>query len=464
MIDETHDPARRSWVAAANGHADFPIQNLPFGVFSPPGEGPRGGVAIGDHILDLHLAAQSDVLGETQAAAEAAAGPVLNPLLARDPAERRALRRRLSALLAEGAPERQTTETWLHPAAHCHLHLPARIGDYTDFYAGIHHAMTVGKLFRPQNPLTPNYKHVPIGYHGRASSVRASGVPVRRPNGQRLPQGAQSPEFGPCQRLDFELELGIWIGQGNALGEPLPIAEAGHHIAGLCLLNDWSARDIQAWEYQPLGPFLAKSFHTTISPWIVTAEALAPFRTAQPARPAGDPLPLPYLRDKADQTQGAYAIALEVMISTADMRRQGIRAHRLSRSEAANLYWTLAQLVAHHTSGGCNLQPGDLLGSGTISAPDAGGPGSLLEMTGGGTVPITLPGGETRTFLLDGDEISLRGRAVMAGYVSIGFGACTARIEPAMLARDEARKMFFSEEKNQNTFGSPPLPRSGPWP
>jgi fumarylacetoacetase len=437
-IDETHDPERRSWVASANGHGDFPIQNLPFGVFSPPGGSPRGGVAIGDHILDLSLAARSDLLGEVLPAAEAAAGTVLNPLLARDPGARRALRRRLSALLAEGAEGRRETETWLHAATECRLHLPARIGDYTDFYAGIHHAMSVGKLFRPQNPLTPNYKHVPIGYHGRASSVRGSGAPVRRPNGQRRPPGAVTPQFGPCERLDFELELGVWIGQGNALGEPVPIADASTHIAGLCLLNDWSARDIQAWEYQPLGPFLAKSFHTTISPWLVTAEALAPFRTAQPPRPPGDPPPLPYLWDEGDQARGAYAIELEVLIATEAMRRHGIAAHRISRSAAAHLYWTLAQLVAHHTSGGCDLHPGDLLGSGTISAPDEAGLGSLLELTAGGASPITLPGGETRTFLMDGDEVTLRGRAVRDGYVGIGFGPCVGRIAPAPLERDYA--------------------------
>ncbi len=433
-IDETHDPDRRSWLVSANGHADFPIQNLPFGVFSPPGEGPRGGVAIGDHILDLSLAARSDLLGDARPAAQAASGPVLNPWLARDPAERRALRQHLSALLAEGATERQETETWLHRAAECRLHVPAAIGDYTDFYAGIHHATTVGTLFRPQNPLTPNYKHVPIGYHGRASSVRASGTSVRRPNGQRLPPGAQAPHFGPCERLDFELELGVWIGQGSALGEPVPIADASQHIAGLCLLNDWSARDIQAWEYQPLGPFLAKNFHTTISPWIVTAEALAPFRTAQPPRPAGDPQPLPYLWNAADQAHGAYAIDLDVLIATAAMRSQGLAAQRLSHSAATHLYWTPCQLVAHHTSGGCNLQPGDLLGSGTISAPDESGLGSLLELTRGGASPITLPGGETRTFLMDGDEVTLRGRAVIDGYAGIGFGPCTARIAPARLA------------------------------
>jgi fumarylacetoacetase len=434
-IDETHDPALESWVAAANGHRDFPIQNLPLGVFSPPAGAPRGGVAIGDSILDLAAAAQSGLLtGEALDAARAGAGGELNGLLALPPASRRALRRRLSALLARGAPEAAEVATWLHQAAACTLHLPARIGDYTDFYAGIHHALNVGRQFRPDNPLLPNYKHVPIGYHGRASSVRASGTPVRRPRGQTLPPGAETPVFGPSQRLDIELELGVWIGQGNALGAPIAIDQAEDHIAGLSLLNDWSARDLQAWEYQPLGPFLAKNFLTTVSPWIVTAEALAPFRIPQPPRPAGDPQPLPYLWSAADQATGAYALELEVTITTDAMRQAGLAPHRLASGPASNLYWTLAQLVTHHASGGCNLTPGDLLGTGTISTPDPTGVGSLLELTQGGRQPVALPGGETRSFLADGDEIALAGRAVAPGYVAIGFGECRGRIAPAAAA------------------------------
>jgi fumarylacetoacetase len=431
-IDETHDPALISWIVSANGHPDFPIQNLPLGVFSPPEGGPRGGVAIGDMILDLSQAARSDLMGPAQAAAEAGAGPTLNPLLGLPSGERRALRRRLSGLLAAGAAERAQLESWLHPVIDCALHLPARIGDYTDFYAGIHHAVNVGRLFRPDNPLLPNYKHVPIGYHGRASSVRPSGEMVRRPSGQRLPQGAEVPVFGPSQRLDIELELGVWIGPGNALGEPIAIGDANDHIAGLCLLNDWSARDLQAWEYQPLGPFLAKNFMTTVSPWIVTAEALAPFRIAQPPRGQDDPAPLPYLLGAADQAKGAYAITLEVLIQTRAMRQAGLEPHRLGRGPAANLYWTVAQLVAHHASGGCNLNPGDLLGTGTISTPDDSGLGSLLELTRGGQKPIALPGGETRAFLEDGDLIDLAGRATAEGYVSIGFGPCQGMITPAV--------------------------------
>ncbi len=430
MIDETHDPARTSWVDSANGHADFPIQNLPFGVFSPNGGAPRGGVAIGEAILDLSLAARSPLLkGEATAAAEAAAGPALNPLLGLAPVARRALRRRLSELLAAGSPDRAEVETWLYPATACVLHLPAAIGDYTDFYAGIHHALNVGRQFRPDNPLLPNYKHVPIGYHGRASSIRVSGAPVRRPSGQRKAPDADAPIFGPAQRLDLELELGVWIGQGNDLGAPIAIGEAGQHIAGLCLLNDWSARDLQAWEYQPLGPFLAKNFMTTISPWIVTAEALAPFRIAQPARPEGDPRPMDYLWDEADQAAGAYALDLEVFLSTRQMREQSSAPVRISRSAAAHLYWTAAQMVAHHTIGGCDLRPGDLFGTGTISTPDDTGLGSLLELTRGGAQPTTLPTGEARTFLQDGDELSLVGHARADGFVGIGFGPCSGIVE-----------------------------------
>ncbi|MDP3749529.1 MAG: fumarylacetoacetase [Phenylobacterium sp.] len=432
QLDETHDPAATSWVESANGHRDFPLQNLPLGVFSPPGGAPRCGVAIGDQILDLSLAAQSGLMVTVRDAVNAAADRTLNALLACPSSERRVLRRRLSELLKVGAPDRAEVETWLYPAPGCAMHLPARIGDYTDFYAGIHHARNVGALFRPDNALLPNYKYVPIGYHGRSSSVRPSGTPVRRPSGQRLPPGADTPVFGASQRLDIELELGVWIGQGNDLGEPIPITSADPHIAGLCLLNDWSARDLQAWEYQPLGPFLAKNFLTTVSPWVVTAEALAPFRTSQPARPAGDPPPLPYLWSESDQACGAYAIDLEVQISTEAMRRDSLPPHRLAVGSAANLYWTLAQLVTHHASGGCNLNPGDLLGTGTISTPDDTGLGSFLELTQGGQQPIALPSGETRAFLQDGDAITLTGRAVANGYVSIGFGECLGLITSAL--------------------------------
>jgi fumarylacetoacetase len=427
--DATHDPELRSWVASAQGHPDFPIQNLPFGVFAPNGDVPRGGVAIGDSVLDLHVLADSGLLtGDAQDACRAASGSALNPLLAMGTGPRRVLRQALSALLATGAPPRPAL---LHPAARCTMHVPARVGDYTDFYAGIHHARTVGNLFRPDNPLTPNYKWMPIGYHGRASSLQVSGCDVRRPNGQRRRSGSDEPSFGPCERLDYEMELGIFIGTSNALGSPIPIAEASDHIAGYCLLNDWSARDLQAWESQPLGPFLAKSFRTSISPWIITPEALAPFRAAQAPRPEGDPQPLPYLHDAGDQKSGALDLELEVLLVTPAQRQGGAPAHRLSLGNALNLYWTPAQLIAHHTSNGCNLGSGDLLGSGTISSATRDGYGSLLEITSGGREKLQLPGGEERGFLQDGDEVILRARARRAGFATIGFGDCRGRVLPA---------------------------------
>jgi fumarylacetoacetase len=431
MIDETHDPARKSWVASANGHTDFPIQNLPLGIFSTDGGAARCGVAIGDKILDVSAINRAGLLAGLDV--EKLSGATLNAFLALGAPARRALRARLSELLSEEATSRarETLAPALHDAAHCEMHLPCAIGDYTDFFAGIHHAVNAGKNFRPDNPLLPNYKYVPIAYHGRASSIRPSGGLVRRPNGQRKPASESVPSFGPSRNLDYELELGIWIGPGNALGHPVPIAAAGAHIAGVCLLNDWSARDIQGWEYQPLGPFLAKNFCSTISPWIVTAEALAPFRIPQPTRPEGDPSPLPYLWDEADQRHGALDIGLEVFLLTPTMRDQKIPAHRLSRGDTSHLYWTPAQMVAHHTGGGCDLRAGDLFGSGTISTPDESGFGSLLEITQGGRKPIDLPSGETRRFLEDGDEVIFRAHAVRDGAVSIGLGECRGIVAPA---------------------------------
>lgn len=432
-IDQTHDLKRKSWVASANGHADFPIQNLPFGVFSASGGAPRGGVAIGDSILDLKAALEAGLFqGEARRAAEAASAGTLNGFLALGAAARQALRARLSEILTEGSKDRGAAEKALHASADCKLHLPARIGDYTDFYVGIHHATHVGQLFRPDQPLMPNYKYVPIGYHGRASSVLPSGVPVRRPRGQSKAPDAAAPTVGPSARLDYELELGVWIGDGNALGEPIAIGQAAEHVAGFCLLNDWSARDIQAWEYQPLGPFLGKSFATTISPWIVTSEALAPFRTAQTARPAGDPVPLPYLLDDKDQREGGLALELEVLLLTPGLKEKGLAPHKLSASNARYMYWTVAQMVAHHTSNGCNLQPGDLLGTGTISGTEHAESGSLLESSNGGKEPVRLESGEERRFLVDGDEIVLRARGRRDGYASIGFGDCRAVILPAL--------------------------------
>ncbi|MCI4591306.1 fumarylacetoacetase [Sphingobium sp. BYY-5] len=426
--DETHDPRRTSWVESAQEHQDFPVQNLPFGLFSIEGMRPRAGVAIGDMVLDLPACANAGLL--PAAVAPLCAGEVLNGLMALPATQRVALRRRLSELLSDPA-HRAAVEPMLHAAVDCTLHLPARIGDYTDFYVGIHHANNIGRQFRPDNPLLPNYKYVPIGYHGRASSVRPSGEPLVRPRGQRKPPEADAPLFGPTVRLDYELELGVWIGLGNDLGTPIPIGQAAAHIAGFCLLNDWSARDFQAWEYQPLGPFLAKNFHSTISPWVVTPEALAPFRIAQPARPEGDPAPLAYLSDSDDQTHGALGLALEVELSSAAMRAGGHAPLRLSRGPASNMYWTVQQIVTHHASNGCNLQPGDLLGTGTISALGRDGYGSLMELSSGGREPITLPTGETRTFLEDGDEVTLRARGEADGAVPIGFGECRARVLPA---------------------------------
>ncbi|MET4729105.1 fumarylacetoacetase [Lysobacter enzymogenes] len=427
-IDASHDPALRSWVEEAQGDAQFPIQNLPYGIFSPPGEPARAGVAIGERILDLRAAAAAGLL--PQDAAPALRGDSLNALFALEPAVRAALRLSLSRLLSDeaGAP---ALRPGLHRAEACALHLPMRIGDYTDFYTGIHHAENVGRLFRPDRPLLANYKHLPIGYHGRASSVRASGEPVRRPHGQWLAVDAAAPQFGPSRRLDYELELGVWIGRGNRLGEPVPLAEAHAHIAGLCLLNDWSARDLQSWEYQPLGPFLGKSFLTTVSPWVVSAEALAPFAIAAPARPAGDPALLPYLDDPGDRALGGYAIELQVALRTARMRRDGARAQTLARTAASRMYWTVAQMIAHHTSNGCNLQPGDLLGSGTVSGPGEDECGSLLERSRGGLQPLRLDNGESRSFLEDGDELCLTATAQAPGWVSIGFGECRGLVVEA---------------------------------
>ena len=428
MIDETHDPNRSSWVETADGHPEFPVQNLPLGIFSEARGRPRPGVAIGDYIFDLAGGVNAGLLPEFPP--EDLSAGTLNAVLAWPAAERTALRRTISDTLCDRRYE-GLARPLLHDRQSGALHLPASIGDYTDFYAGIHHATNVGRQFRPGNPLLPNYKNMPIGYHGRASSVRPSELPVIRPWGQRLQSGSETPEFHPTSRLDFELELGIWIARGNALGQPIDIADAPDYIAGLCLLNDWSARDIQAWEYQPLGPFLAKSFHTTVSPWIVTAEALEPFRIAQAPRPAEDPRPLPHLWSDQDQRSGAFNIRFEVDISSKKMREASLPPHRLSSVSAAHLYWTIAQMIAHHSSNGCNLRPGDLFGSGTISGPAAESFGSLLEITQGGSKPITLPTGETRTFLIDGDEIVISAFADAPNRVQIGFGTCRASIAPA---------------------------------
>ncbi len=419
-LDATHNPKLASWVESANDPAgDFPIQNLPFGVFRRKGtqETPRGGVAIGDQVFDL-------------AALGFKTGPTLNPLAAAGPAAWRALRALLSETLSNPKHTKKFTRH-LVPMKKAELFLPVAIGDYSDFYAGIYHAENVGRMFRPDNPLLPNYHWVPIGYHGRASSVVVSGTPVVRPRGQIKPPDKPAPATGPSRRLDFELELGIVIGPGNPLGKPVKIGRAHAHIFGLTLFNDWSARDMQAWEYQPLGPFLAKSFASTMSPWIVTLDALAPFRCPAFARPVGQPAPLPYLTDATDQREGGYAIEMEMYLRSAAMRAKKLPPLRLTRSNFRHAYWTAAQIVTHQASNGCNMQPGDLLGSGTISGPTPDALGSMLELTQGGKAPITLPGGEQRSFLEDGDEVIQRSRCVREGYASIGFGEAAGTIRPA---------------------------------
>ncbi|WP_440533176.1 fumarylacetoacetase [Variovorax sp. YR566] len=417
-LNATHDPKLRSWVASANeAGTDFPIQNLPLGRFRMAGssEAFRIGVAIGDQVLDLRAAGLVDT-------------DDMNVLMNAGIKDRQALRAAISAGLAEGSDKQAAWSKALLAQAKAEMTVPCRIGDYTDFYTGIHHATTVGKLFRPDQPLLPNYKWVPIGYHGRASSIVVSGQSFKRPQGQTKAPDAASPSFGPSKRLDYELELGFLVGRGNAQGEPIAIGEAEDHLFGVTLLNDWSARDVQAWEYQPLGPFLSKNFASSLSPWIVTMEALAPFR-AKFERPAEDPQPLPYLDSASNRESGALDITLEVLLQTAKMRAEGVAPALLTRgntTEAA--YWTAAQLIAHHTVNGCNLQPGDLLGSGTLSGPKPDEAGSMMELTLGGKQPITLPNGEKRTFLEDGDTLIIRGYCERAGAVRIGLGEVSGTV------------------------------------
>ena len=433
-IDATHDPSLTSWVDSANRpECDFPLQNLPFAVFRRAGSGEplRCGVGIGDAVLDLTaLGAAAPRSGPAAEALAACAAPALNGLMALGPAAALALRRTLSELLRSGSPHAAALASALVPQAGAEFAVPAHIGDYTDFYTSIHHATAVGRLFRPDQPLLPNYKWVPIAYHGRASSIGVSGQQVRRPHGQLMPRGAERPHLAPSERLDYELELGVLIGSGNALGEPIALEHAERHVFGLCLLNDWSARDVQAWEYQPLGPFLAKNFATTVSPWVVTLEALAPFR-APWQRPAADPAPLPYLDGVALRAAGALDISLSVALETARMRERSAPPVQLSQSNFRDSYWSLAQMVTHHTVNGCNLAPGDLLGTGTQSGPQPHEAGSLLELTGGGKQPVVLPDGETRTFLADGDRVILRAWCERTGLRRIGFGEAAGTVCPA---------------------------------
>lgn len=434
-LNETHDVNLKSWVAGAmSGNTDFPIQNLPFAIFRRSGtdEAFRGGVAIGDQIVDLAaVSTRSLFQGLAQEAAIAGAQNSLNALMALGEPAWSALRLALSRSLREGSAQQAALQACLVAQGEAEYALPAQIGDYTDFYTSIFHATNIGKLFRPDNPLMPNYKWVPIGYHGRASSVSVSPQEFSRPVGQTMAPGATTPDVGPCKRLDIELELGIFIGAGNKLGSRIPITQADEHVFGICLLNDWSARDIQAWEYQPLGPFLAKNFATTISPWVVTMEALAPFRTA-PVRPEGDPEPLSYLDSPRNRTHGALDLELEVSLQTSKMREAGMPAQRLAQTNYRHAYWTIAQMVAHHTINGCNLQAGDLFGSGTLSGPSLDQAGALIEITQGGKAPITLPNGETRTFLDDGDTVVIRGWCRKDGTARIGFGECVGTVLAAI--------------------------------
>lgn len=410
-LDRTHDPEHDAWVESARG-SDFPIQNLPFCVFSLKNGSPRGGIGIGDRILDL-------------AALGLKTGPTLNGVAALGRKKQAALRGAAFEYLLK-KNYRKPKAKFVHPAKRCELFLPLAIGDYSDFFTGIHHASNMGKMLRPDNPLLPNYKWVPIGYHGRGSSIVVSGTPVRRPMGQVKPPEAAAPAFGPSRRLDYEAELGFVVGSGNALGKRIPIGKAQDHLFGVMLLNDWSARDLQAWEYVPLGPFLAKSFASTVSPWVVTLDALVPFRCPAFPREAQDPRPLPYLYDWEDQQNGGYDITLEMHLRTAKMKQPV----RLSRASFRDAYWTPAQMVAHQSSNGCNLQPGDLIGSGTISGTVAGSEGSIMELTRGGKSPVSLPGGETRAFLEDGDEVTETAYCERQGFARIGFGTATGVIQP----------------------------------
>ncbi|WP_189377526.1 fumarylacetoacetase [Thalassotalea profundi] len=434
LLNETHEPSLKSWVVSANSvTTDFPIQNLPFAIFKQKevNQAFRGGVAIGDQVIDLEALYEKNIFTDrVQEALKACAKDQLNDFMAMGKVAWSSLRLALSKALREGASEQKVISECLVPQTDIDYALPCRIGDYTDFYTSIHHATSVGKKFRPDNPLLPNYKWVPIGYHGRSSSIEVSGQTFKRPKGQTKAPTATEPSFGPCKRLDYELEVGIFIGKGNTLGEPISIENAEDHVFGLCIFNDWSARDIQGWEYQPLGPFLSKNFASTVSPWIVTMEALAPYR--QPwTRDEQDPQPMPYLESTQNRNIGAFNIQLQALLETAQMRSQVEPAVQLSQSNFNDSYWTVAQMVAHHTVNGCNLQSGDMFGSGTQSGPTPDQAGSMLELSNAGSEPISLPNGETRTFLEDGDNVIMKGWCQKEGAARIGFGEVSAIILPA---------------------------------
>ena len=432
VLNETHDLNLRSWVSSANAEdTDFPIQNLPFAEFRRQGSDEvfRGGVAIGDQIVDL-AAAQSLFSGEAAEGATACAETTLNNFMGMGQSVWSALRLALSRMLREGAAEQLALEACLVAQSDAEFALPCVIGDYTDFYTSVFHATSVGKLFRPDNPLLPNYKWVPIGYHGRSSSIDVSGQEFKRPCGQTKAPDATEPSFGPCKRLDYELEMGIYIGKGNDLGAPIALDDSDQHVFGFCLFNDWSARDIQAWEYQPLGPFLAKNFASTVSPWIVTNEALLPYR-AEFTRDAADPQPMPYLSSDKNSSEGALDVKLQVLLQTEKMRAAGEAPTQVSQSNFIHSYWTVAQMVAHHTVNGCNLRPGDFFGSGTQSGPEHEEGGSLLELSRGGKEAFSLPNGEQRTFLEDGDAVVMRGFCEKEGAARIGFGEVVSTVLPA---------------------------------
>jgi len=433
--DATLDPSLRSFVESANdGKTDFPIQNLPYGVGGRPGEQPRAFVAIGDAALDLAVCSRAGYFKHIAVeAADVFARPALNEFLAFGPGVWRDVRERISEMLREDTPtlrdDAETRDAAIIPRSDLEMGVPVLVGDYTDFYASIHHATNVGSMFRPDNPLMPNYKHLPVGYHGRASSIMPTGAPVRRPMGQVMGPEDESPRFAPSRLLDYELEMGAVIGVGNPLGQRVPVSEAFERIFGLLLVNDWSARDVQKWEYQPLGPFNAKNFATTVSPWIITLAALRPFHVDPPSRAPDDPPLLDYLVNPGG---GAYDVTLEVAIETEQMRRSGAEPHVVSRGSFKDMYWTLGQMLAHHTSTGCNMRPGDVIASGTVSGPEESARGCLLELTWRGENPVRLPSGEERTFLQDADAVILRGRCESEGAAPIGFGECRAEILPAV--------------------------------
>jgi fumarylacetoacetase len=434
QINETHDINLTSWVESANiKGCDFPIQNLPFAEFRPKNtnEEFRGGVAIGDQVIDLAKLSHLNIFtGDAKTALDAASESTLNTFMGLGEQYWSALRLALSKALREGAQQQKEMQSTLIAQADIEFSLPCRIGDYTDFYTSIYHATAVGSLFRPDNPLLPNYKWVPIGYHGRSSSIDVSGQTFHRPKGQTKAPDADTPSFGPCKRLDYELELGIYLGKGNELGDAIAIENAENHVFGFCVFNDWSARDLQAWEYQPLGPFLAKNFASTVSPWIVTTEALAPFRTSW-TRDENDPQPMPYLESAANRELGAFDIQMDVKIQTQKMRDENHQPTQVSASSFKHSYWTVAQMVTHHTVNGCNFMPGDMLGSGTQSGPTHEEAGSLLELSRGGKEKITLSNGEQRSFLEDGDNVIMRGWCEKPGYARIGFGSVESTVLPA---------------------------------